>query len=232
MCRYVLLVMFNAQNFRYKKTVSDIELYIVVYCVSENLMDEHELLYMDEAGFNLPKTRGRGRNVIGHRASTSVPGQWGGIGIGSSPTMQFWDPTMQISGLNLLIQDCHRIQSKGAGVVHCCLEQWFIPLGCCGPELVPWAPWIWSLTPSSMLPLPEASRVFFGDVGSWPGVSRVSLSHTEAGSVQEWIRLTRGFLQQCLVSEDSLWCGWNLMAGSRQMERWLVTSYSTFYLES
>lgn len=78
----------------------------------------------------------------------------------------------------------------------------------------------------------QASRVFFGDVGSWPGVSRVSLSHTEAGSVQEWIRLTRGFLQQCLVSEDSLWCGWNLMAGSRQMERWLVTSYSTFYLES
>ncbi len=34
-------------------------------------------LYVDEAGFNLAKTR-RGRNVIGHRAITNVPGQRGG----------------------------------------------------------------------------------------------------------------------------------------------------------
>lgn len=35
---------------------------------------QHEFIYVDEAGFNLAKTR-RGRNVIGHRAITNVPGQ-------------------------------------------------------------------------------------------------------------------------------------------------------------
>ncbi|KAI2645113.1 hypothetical protein H4Q32_030897 [Labeo rohita] len=39
---------------------------------------QHEFIYVDEAGFNLAKTRRRGRNVIGHRAITNVPGQRGG----------------------------------------------------------------------------------------------------------------------------------------------------------
>ncbi len=38
----------------------------------------HELIYVDEAGFNLAKTRHRGRNVIGQRAVVNVPGQRGG----------------------------------------------------------------------------------------------------------------------------------------------------------
>ncbi len=38
---------------------------------------QHEFIYVDEAGFNLAKTR-RGRNVIGHRTITNVPGQRGG----------------------------------------------------------------------------------------------------------------------------------------------------------
>ncbi|XP_045579092.1 uncharacterized protein isoform X4 [Salmo salar] len=38
----------------------------------------HELIYVDEAGFNLAKTRRRGRNIIGHRAIINVPGQRGG----------------------------------------------------------------------------------------------------------------------------------------------------------
>ncbi|KAM9399517.1 uncharacterized protein ACWYII_031651 isoform 1-T1 [Salvelinus alpinus] len=38
----------------------------------------HELIYVDEAGFNLAKTRSRGRNIIGHRAIINVPGQRGG----------------------------------------------------------------------------------------------------------------------------------------------------------
>nr|XP_055076382.1 uncharacterized protein LOC129455639 [Misgurnus anguillicaudatus] len=37
----------------------------------------HELLFVDEAGFNLSKTRRRGRNIIGHRAIINVPGQRG-----------------------------------------------------------------------------------------------------------------------------------------------------------
>ncbi|KAK0153450.1 hypothetical protein N1851_004864 [Merluccius polli] len=38
----------------------------------------HKLLFVDEAGFNLSKTRRRGRNIIGHRAIINVPGQRGG----------------------------------------------------------------------------------------------------------------------------------------------------------
>ncbi|XP_027132846.1 uncharacterized protein LOC113747943 [Larimichthys crocea] len=38
----------------------------------------HELVFVDEAGFNLSKTRRRGRNIIGHRAIINVPGQRGG----------------------------------------------------------------------------------------------------------------------------------------------------------
>ncbi|XP_073704232.1 uncharacterized protein [Garra rufa] len=38
----------------------------------------HEFIYVDEAGFNLAKTRRRGRNVVGQRAVVNVPGQRGG----------------------------------------------------------------------------------------------------------------------------------------------------------
>ena len=34
-------------------------------------------IYVDEAGFNLAKIRRRGRNIIGHRATVTVPGQRG-----------------------------------------------------------------------------------------------------------------------------------------------------------
>nr|XP_024654061.1 uncharacterized protein LOC106675295 [Maylandia zebra] len=38
----------------------------------------HEIIFVDEAGFNLTKRRKRGRNIIGHRAIVNVPGQRGG----------------------------------------------------------------------------------------------------------------------------------------------------------
>ena len=38
----------------------------------------HEFIYIVEAGFNLSKTRRRGRNIIGQRAIVQVPGQRGG----------------------------------------------------------------------------------------------------------------------------------------------------------
>ncbi|XP_051546566.1 uncharacterized protein LOC127436448 isoform X3 [Myxocyprinus asiaticus] len=38
----------------------------------------HEYIYVDEVGFNLSKTRRRGRNVIGQRAIVNVSGQHGG----------------------------------------------------------------------------------------------------------------------------------------------------------
>lgn len=37
----------------------------------------HEIIYVDEAGFNLAKRRRRGRNIIGKRATVNVPGQRG-----------------------------------------------------------------------------------------------------------------------------------------------------------
>ena len=37
----------------------------------------HIFIFVDEAGFNLAKTRRRGRNVIGKRATVDVPGQKG-----------------------------------------------------------------------------------------------------------------------------------------------------------
>lgn len=37
----------------------------------------NKFVYVDEAGFNLAKTRCRGRNVIGQRATVDVPGQRG-----------------------------------------------------------------------------------------------------------------------------------------------------------
>ncbi|XP_058613467.1 uncharacterized protein LOC131528401 [Onychostoma macrolepis] len=39
---------------------------------------QHEFIYVDEAGFNLTRTRRRGRNIIDHRAIVNVPGQRGG----------------------------------------------------------------------------------------------------------------------------------------------------------
>ncbi|XP_031723080.1 uncharacterized protein LOC116394257 [Anarrhichthys ocellatus] len=44
----------------------------------ESLDRPHELIFVDEAGFNLTKRRRRGRNVIGQRAIVEVPGQRGG----------------------------------------------------------------------------------------------------------------------------------------------------------
>ncbi len=41
-------------------------------------MDGAEFIYIDEAGFNLSKTRRRGRNIIGQRAFVRIPGQRGG----------------------------------------------------------------------------------------------------------------------------------------------------------
>lgn len=44
----------------------------------EALERPHSFVFIDEAGFNLAKTRRRGRNVIGQRATVEVPGQRGG----------------------------------------------------------------------------------------------------------------------------------------------------------
>ncbi len=53
---------------------------MVKYCcsaLSEFYYTSHILAFVDEAGFNLSKGRRRGRNLIGHRATTNTPGQRG-----------------------------------------------------------------------------------------------------------------------------------------------------------
>lgn len=59
--------------------------YVVLSCLFQRVMEleadavHHELIYVDEAGFNLAKKQGTsGRNIIGHRAVITVPGQRGG----------------------------------------------------------------------------------------------------------------------------------------------------------
>ena len=55
-----------------------------LFCLVKRVMEleadaiGHEQLFVDEAGFNLTKTRRRGRNIIGHRAIINDPGQRGG----------------------------------------------------------------------------------------------------------------------------------------------------------
>ena len=59
----------------------------MVSCVFSNFLkrameleaseNEHAFIFVDEAGFNLAKTRRRGRNLIGKRATIDVPGQRG-----------------------------------------------------------------------------------------------------------------------------------------------------------
>lgn len=39
--------------------------------------NHHKFIFLDEAGFNLAKTRRRGQNLIGQRAILQVPGQRG-----------------------------------------------------------------------------------------------------------------------------------------------------------
>ncbi len=41
-------------------------------------LNHHKYIFVDEAGFNLAKTRRCGRNLIGQRATIQVPGQCGG----------------------------------------------------------------------------------------------------------------------------------------------------------
>nr|XP_015832862.2 uncharacterized protein LOC107397388 [Nothobranchius furzeri] len=43
----------------------------------ESMQTHHIFIYVDEAGFNLAKTRRRGRNVIGKSTTVNVPGQRG-----------------------------------------------------------------------------------------------------------------------------------------------------------
>ena len=79
--------------------------------------NHHKFIFLDEAGFNMAKTRRRGRNVIGQRATIQVPGQLGanitmcaaisedGV-VGRSPRIGSYNAALLVGFLDELSQVC------------------------------------------------------------------------------------------------------------------------------
>ncbi|KAL3973530.1 NF-kappa-B inhibitor-like protein 2 [Sarotherodon galilaeus] len=73
--KQIYLVPFESNNVRVKQLRSE---YIQRVMELDAAVNHHKYIFVDEAGFNLAKTRRRGRNLIGQRATIQVPGQRGG----------------------------------------------------------------------------------------------------------------------------------------------------------
>ena len=133
---------------------------------------QHEFIYVDEAGFNLMRTRRRGRNIIGHRAIVNVPGQRGGnITLCSHYTE--WGPPppcpygrLQHSTHTYIlgpIAQHNSSKSNKSYAIHCCLGQCVFPSLCSGSELVSATSTFHRLISSTILSIPQPyRRVFLG----------------------------------------------------------------------
>ncbi|XP_034147992.1 uncharacterized protein LOC117594488 [Esox lucius] len=73
--KHIYLVPFERNNDRVKQLRAE---YVQRVMVLDADVNHHKYVFVDEAGFNLAKTRRRGRNIIGQRATVQVPGQRGG----------------------------------------------------------------------------------------------------------------------------------------------------------
>lgn len=73
--KQIYLVPFERNNVRVKQLRSE---YIQRVMELDAAVNHHKYIFVYEAGFNLAKTRRRGRNLIGQRATIQVPGQRGG----------------------------------------------------------------------------------------------------------------------------------------------------------
>ncbi|XP_062322268.1 uncharacterized protein LOC134023930 [Osmerus eperlanus] len=73
--KQIYRVPFNRNSDRVKDLRHD---YVQRVLELEAAEESNTFIYIDEAGFNLSKTRRRGRNIIGQRAIINVPGQRGG----------------------------------------------------------------------------------------------------------------------------------------------------------
>ncbi|CAI5696104.1 unnamed protein product [Oreochromis niloticus] len=73
--KQIYLVPFERTNVWVKQLRSE---YIQRVMELDAAVNHHKYIFVDEAGFNLAKTRRRGRNLIGQRATIQVPGQRGG----------------------------------------------------------------------------------------------------------------------------------------------------------
>ncbi len=79
----MLLILFDTSPTSYvywNNTVRRINrnLYFLQVMVLDADVNHHKYIFVDEVGFNLAKTRRRGQNIIGQRATVQVPGQRGG----------------------------------------------------------------------------------------------------------------------------------------------------------
>ncbi|KAL3972979.1 myogenic factor 5 [Sarotherodon galilaeus] len=73
--KQIYLVPFERNNVRVKQLRSECIQRVMELDAAVN---HHKYIFVDEAGFNLAKSRRRGRNLIGQRATIQVPGQRGG----------------------------------------------------------------------------------------------------------------------------------------------------------
>ncbi|XP_039907039.1 uncharacterized protein LOC120745897 [Simochromis diagramma] len=73
--KQIYLVPFERNNVRVKQLRSE---YIQRVMELDAAVNHHKYIFVDEAGFNLAKTRRRGHNLTGQRATIQVPGQRGG----------------------------------------------------------------------------------------------------------------------------------------------------------
>ncbi len=181
-------------------------------------------LYVDEAGFNLAKTR-RGRNVIGHRAIINVPGQRGGnITLCAAITQNgvlHHHANLGPYNANLILAFLHRLHEIVTALNQvdqmryivvwdnvsfhrsAPVQNWFHE----HPEfevlyLPPYSPFL--------NPIEEFFSAWRWKVYDLRPYDRLPLiqameqacDHIEAASVQGWIRHTRRFFQRCLANED------------------------------
>ncbi len=152
---------------------------------------QHEFIYIDEAGFNLTRTRRRGRNIIGHRAIVNVPGQRGGnITLCAAITQNgvlhrhaHMGPYNTALILTFLDQLHNITASNRSYAIHCCLGQCVFPMLCSGSELVLATSTFHRPISSTILSIPQPyRRVFLGMVveGIWspsPGWGTPHPSH-------------------------------------------------------
>ncbi|XP_048855527.1 uncharacterized protein LOC125723169 isoform X9 [Brienomyrus brachyistius] len=186
---------------------------------------QHEFIYVDEAGFNLAKTRRRGRNVIGHRAITNVPGQRGGnITLCAAITQNGvlhhhanlgpYNANLILAFLDRLheiVTALHKVDQMRYIVVWdnvsfhraALVQNWFHG----HPDfevlyLLPYSPFL--------NPIEEFFSAWRWKVYDLRPYDRLPLiqameqacDQIDAASVQGWIRHSRRFFQRCLANED------------------------------
>ncbi len=196
----------------------------ISFCLLQRVLEmdahviRHAFIYVYEVGFNLTKTRRRGRNVIGQRAITNVPGQRGGnitmcaaitqngvlhhnATLGPYNTMQFTQCLSLIQARSLLDLWLHGIMLVFTRLFW--VQNWFATQ----PQFVvllltPYSPflnpieeffsaWRWKVydrQPYARMALLQAMEDACGDI--------------EVASVQGWIRHARSYFPWCLAREN------------------------------